>query len=76
MTDGESTNNDRPALPEHVYERENEMKQQPWPSFLVTRHSLPAERRFAVRRAPVKAAKQEFPRVAILTRRRPLPKGH
>ena len=53
------------------------MKQQPWPGFLVSRHSLPAERRgFAVRRAPAKPTKQEFPRVAILTRRRPLPKGH
>jgi hypothetical protein len=50
---------------------------QRWPGFLVTRHSLQGERRrFAVRRAPAKVAKQELPRVAILTRRRPLPKGH
>jgi hypothetical protein len=56
-----------------------------WPGLLVTRHSLapsapetPAPRRVPVTRRRVERirAKQELPRVAILTRRRPLPKGH
>ena len=55
------------------------MKQQ-WPAFLVTRHSLKVRSGTAKhaprRRVSVTTAKQEFPRVANLTRRRPLPKGH
>jgi hypothetical protein len=55
----------------------NDLRQ--WPAFLVSRHSLPITRRPAKpapRRARVIPARKEFPRVAILTHRRPLPKGH
>jgi len=54
------------------------MKHQQWPTFLGSRHSLPSPPRPAkpaARRARI-PIKQEFTRVAILTRRRPLPKGH
>jgi hypothetical protein len=52
-----------------------------WPAFLVGRHSLASNpsrpgTKTARRRVPPMRAKQEFPRLAILTRRRPLPKGH
>lgn len=56
------------------------MKQpQSWPFFLVTRHSLSTTPRAVApvkRRVAAVRAKQEFPRVANLTRRRPPPKGH